>query len=116
MMEIDCKIIETVAGWNWLAIIQAVVSLWVATVATMALSTWKKQAKAKRQDDFLDTLLDSTHNFMLLMNGPIAMVQWVKIDMKSSADLSPADTRSATPGAIALGYLHANVPEMTSPC
>jgi len=101
MMNIDCKIIETTAGWDWSAIIQAVVSIWVAIVATLALYTWKSQAKAKRQDDFLDTLLDSTHNFIILMEGPIAMVQWVKMDMQSHADLSPADTRLNTPGAIA---------------
>lgn len=106
MVETVCKIIETHSGWDWSAIIQAVVSIWVAIVATLALYTWRRQSKAQRQADCLDTLLDSTHNFMILMGPPITMVKWVKMDMQSHADLSPADTRLTTPGAIA--YIEKN--------
>lgn len=105
-METVCKISEAIVGWDWSAIIQAFVSIWIAIVATLALYTWKSQSKAQRQTDFLDTLTDSIHDFMTLMAEPIAMVKWAKFGIQGHAVISQVDRRLKTIGAIA--YIEAN--------
>ena len=101
MSEIVSRIFDTLIGWNWSAIIQALVSIWIAIVATLALWTWKHQSKAQRQTDFLDTLTDSVHDFIILMAAPIAFVKFTKMAIKCHVDPAQVDTRLSTPGAIA---------------
>ena len=93
--------IQTLIGLDWSAIIQALASIWVAMVATLALRTWKRESKARRQTDFLDALTDSIHDFIALMAAPIEMVKFAKIAIQSHAELSQVDKRLRTPGAIA---------------
>ena len=101
MIEIVSGTLDTLVGWDWSAIIQALVSIWVATVATLALRTWKRQSKAQRQTDFLDALTDSIHDFIALMAAPTEMVSFAKIAIQSHAQTSQVDKRLRTPGAIA---------------
>lgn len=101
MIEIVSRTLDTLVGWDWSAIIQALVSIWVATVATLALRTWKRQSKAQRQTDFLDALTDSIHDFITLMAAPTAMVRFAKIAIQSHAEPAQVDKRLSAPGAIA---------------
>jgi len=101
MIETVSNTLDALVGWNWSAIIQALVSIWIATVATLALTTWKSQSKAQRQTDFLDDLTSSIHEFIDLMTAPIALLKFAKIEIQSHADPVQADERLKTPGAIA---------------
>lgn len=100
MNESVSKIFDTLVGWDWSAIIQALVSIWIAIVATLALWTWKHQYKAQRQTDFLDALTDSIHDFIIRMAAPIAFVEFTKMAIKCHADPAQVDMRLSTPGAI----------------
>ena len=101
MIETVSNTLDALVGWDWSTIIQALVSIWIATVATLALTTWKSQSKAQRQTDFLDDLTNSIHEFIDLMTGPIAMLKFAKIEIQSHVDPVQDDKRLKTPGAIA---------------
>ena len=64
---------------NFSGIITSSVSIWMAVVATMALNTWKRQSKAKKQTDFLDELTDTVHKFISDISAPSELVKYIKI-------------------------------------
>lgn len=86
------------AVWNWGEI---VVSVWVATVATLALTTWKRQSKAQKQIDFIDELTDAVHEFINSMVAPAEMVKYIKIGIKSYANTPSIDTKIENSEAVA---------------
>jgi hypothetical protein len=69
----------TLFGVYWAQILQIVLGIWVAWVATAALSTWKKQLRAQKQLSFIDELTDTVHEFILLMAAPINRLVYAKI-------------------------------------
>jgi len=89
------------SSWNWAEIIKAIVSIWVAVVATLALRTWKRQAKAQKQTDFMDDITESVHEFIDLMAAPTQMVGYVKIGIESHAGLPELDQTLKNPEAVA---------------
>ena len=68
---------------DWAEIVKIIISVWVATVGTVALSTWRRQSKAQRQSDLLDDLTNSVHEFVNLMSAPIEMLHHIKIRIES---------------------------------
>ena len=68
-------------------IAKAVVGVWIALVATLALCTWKKQLKAQIKTDFLMELTDSIHKFIDLMSAPITIVYVIKTGIEVYSDL-----------------------------
>jgi hypothetical protein len=89
----------TVRGWNWLEIVQALAAVWVAWVGTKALKTWKEQSKAERQGKLLDDLIEAVHEYLSLINSPLASAEFVKIGIDSHEPIGPSDDPLA--GAIA---------------
>lgn len=61
------------------SLLQIVVGGWVAGVATLALSTWRKQLLADKQLSFVDDLADTVHEFILLMGTPTHRLRFAKI-------------------------------------
>jgi len=86
MGEFFSKILQTLSKWNWAEIVTCIVSIWIATVATLALKTWKRQSKAQKQIDFMDEITDSVHEFIDFMTAPIEMVKYIKIGFESYAN------------------------------
>jgi len=82
-------------------IAKAIVSIWIPLVAMLALTTWRKQSKAKIQIDFMTELTDSVHEFIYLMAAPIATVRHVKIGMESYSELPALDKTVKNPGVVA---------------
>jgi hypothetical protein len=101
MGEILSKMLDTLCKWNWAEIVKGIVGLWVATVATLALTTWKRQSKAQRQIDFLDGITDSVHEFIASMSGPTEIVKYVKIGIESYAGAPDLDREIENPEAVA---------------
>jgi len=83
---------------NWFEVIQAAASVAVALIALSALTTWKRQDKAKREAEFLDALVDTAHAYIAEMATPITFVQIAKIGMESHI---PSGTEDQIQGAIA---------------
>lgn len=87
-------------SWDWSKIIQAVTSIWVAIVATWALTTWKLQSKAQKKSDFMDELTDTVHEFINLLGAPTQMVKYIKIAIECYESLPHPDRNTENQGAI----------------
>lgn len=70
---------------NWLDFLQALASVAAPVIALLALRTWRKQDKAKKEADFIDALLETLHTYTLAMSNPIALLDLIKIGMESYA-------------------------------
>lgn len=75
--------VEAILHFNWLQVVQALAPVATAVIAYRALKNWKRQDKAKREAEFLDELVDATHNFIVQMSSPVALVRSVEIGMAS---------------------------------
>ncbi len=95
-------IASSTAKWDWSEIVTGIVGIWMAVIATMALNTWKRQSKAKKQTDFLDELTDTVHKYINDISGPSEFVKYVKIGIESSQGLDHLlDKKLKNPKAIA---------------
>lgn len=86
----------------WLDLLKTVGALTTAVVAFLALRTWQRQDKAKREAEFLDALIDAVHAYIVEMGRPIALVETVRIGMRSQIsswddDESDAVAKGAVP-------------------
>ena len=106
MIQEIVNIISKASEWNWSANIQAMTGIWVATVATLALHTWRKQSKAQRQLDFLDTLTESVHEFINLIASPTQMVGFIKIGFEAYSSSPKTDKSLKQPGVVS--YIEKN--------
>lgn len=93
--------LRQVSEWNWTEIVKVIISVYVAAVATIALTTWKKQSKAQRQIDFMDALADSVHEFIASLVAPIEMVKIIKIGIESHKGIRNLNTEIKNPEAVA---------------
>lgn len=100
MCEILSKSFNMLSSWDWAKIIQAVISIWVAIVATLALKTWKQQSKAQKKSDFMDELTDTVHEFISLLGAPTQMVKYIKIGIECYESLPHPDRHTENQGAI----------------
>jgi hypothetical protein len=65
------------------SLLQGVGAIWVAIVATAALSTWRKQLHAEKQLTFIDELTDTVHEFILLMASPTSHLGFAKVGIEA---------------------------------
>lgn len=68
---------------EWLNLIQTIAVIFAAYIAYAALHTWKYQAKAQKQTDFLDQLTDSVHEYIQLLSQPVGLVKLIHIEFES---------------------------------
>lgn len=76
------------AAWfcaNWLEIIKTAAPVITAWIAFRALKNWQRQDKAKREAEFLDSLIDAVHAYIVEMPKPTMLVEIAKIAMMSYA-------------------------------
>jgi len=88
-------------GSNWLAIVQVLVVIWMATIATFALNTWKCQIKAQKQIDFIDELTDTIHTFILSMPVPVSSLMFAKIGINAHIGIHEEPEDIKNPEAVA---------------
>jgi hypothetical protein len=94
MREFLIGVWNVVQGWDWLKVVEALASVWVAWVATKALKTWKVQSKAERQGRLLDGLIEAVHEYLSLIGRPLTVAESVKIGMKSHEPIGLAGDQS----------------------
>lgn len=91
---------DAVTRIDWLDLLKTVGTLVTAYIAYRALKTWQRQDKAKREAEFLDALIDAVHAYIDEMGRPIALVETVRIGMKSQTSSWDDDDEA---GAVAKG-------------
>jgi len=106
MADILSTILQNMRGWNWAEIVKGGVSIWVATVATLALKTWKRQSKAQKQTDFMDEITNSVHEFVMAMSAPIEMLKYIKIGIESHSRAPDLPSGIENPEAVAYIQKH----------
>jgi hypothetical protein len=70
---------------DYLEIIRTLAPVITAAIAFAALRNWQRQDKAKREAEFLDSLIDATHTYVAEMPKPMTLFQFAKIGMESHA-------------------------------
>ena len=126
MADILGTILQHMRGWNWAEIVKGSVGIWIATVATLALKTWKRQSKAQKQTDFMDEITNSVHEFVATMSASIEMLKYIKIGIESHARAPSLPPGIENPEAVAyiqkqgkedskrlLEYLNLSSPSLT---
>jgi len=66
---------------RWPETISALAAVVTAIIALCALRTWRHQDKAKRKAEFIDALIEATHNYIAQMSKPITLLEMTKIGM-----------------------------------
>jgi hypothetical protein len=65
------------------SLLQLIAGIWIALVATAALTTWRKQLRAEKQLSFIDELTNTIHEFILLMAAPTSRLAFAKIGIEA---------------------------------
>ncbi len=83
-----CEILTKI---EWLNLLQTIAVIFAAYIAYAALHTWRHQAKAQKQIDFLDQLTDSVHEYIQSLTQPVELVKFIHIGFESYKGL-PGNT------------------------
>ncbi|MFA5315839.1 MAG: hypothetical protein WC369_00235 [Dehalococcoidales bacterium] len=81
--EMYTLIVEAIKSISWSKVLPAVAGIWTAIIATIALSTWKKQTRAHRQIEFMDQLTDTVHEYIQTMVAPVMLLKIIKIGIQA---------------------------------
>lgn len=76
---------RAVASINLFELIRTAAPVATAWIAYSALRNWQRQDKAKREAEFLDELLNATHDYIAQLSGPLTVLDFAKIGFKSYA-------------------------------
>ena len=95
------SLLQFLGGMNWVAIVQGAIGIWMATIATRALHTWKRQIKAKKHIEFIDTLTDTIHDFVLSMWAPVSSLRFAKIEIDCYVDTHDKSENAKKAAAVA---------------
>lgn len=79
-------------------IIRTVAAVVTAGVAIWALRNWSRQDRAKREAEFLDQLVDTTHELIAQLPGPLTLLDLIHIGFRSRAR-DPEDPTELMRGA-----------------
>ncbi|NOT89697.1 MAG: hypothetical protein HOP03_16180 [Lysobacter sp.] len=99
---------DAIRDISWLEAMKSIASVAMAIIAFFALKNWQRQDKAKRNAEFLDSLIEAAHVYIVEIDKPIALFEMTKIGMESYAPLNESgeDADTAIKGAIA--YIQKN--------
>jgi hypothetical protein len=65
MCDVFAWSFDVIAGLNFIEIAKALAAIVTALVAYSALKNWKRQDKAKRETEFLDSLVEHVHAYII---------------------------------------------------
>jgi len=87
-----------------LEVIKSLAAAATAAIAFFALRNWRRQDKAKREAEFLDSFLDTAHDYIAEIYRSIAAVKYMKLAMSAYVDPSEkgTDEERVVKGAILL--------------
>lgn len=77
------QIVEAAAAVPWLEIVKTAAPVVTAWIAFKALRNWQRQDRAKREAEFLDSLIDAVHLHVVEMQRPVQLLRAAKIGMAS---------------------------------
>ena len=90
MQEFFAWFANALASVNWPTVIQALAEIVrtlapvvTAFIAYKALRNWQRQDKAKREAEFLDSLVEAAHTLIAEMSKPVTLLEMAKIGMDS---------------------------------
>lgn len=86
---------------DWLEVIQTIASCLTVLAAFIAINTWKHQAKAQKQTDFLDELTDSVHEYIQALSRPCECLKNARIGFSSYCNTIGTSYGSLEQGAVA---------------
>lgn len=94
---------DVLTSVNWLEVIKALAPVVTAGIALYALNIWRRQDKAKREAEFIDSLIEAAHAYIVEMPKPITLMEMAKIGMTSHVPTWEAgeEAVNAVRGAIA---------------
>lgn len=100
--NILCWLFHEVTGIDWLELIKTLAPVVTAFIAFSALRNWQRQDKAKREAEFLHSLIEAPHAYITEMHKPIQLLEYAKIGIASHAPTweSGSETDKAVKGAI----------------
>ncbi len=76
---------DAITSVSWLEVIKALAPVATAIIAFVALRNWQRQDKAKREAEFLDSLIEAAHTYIAEMPKPITLLEMAKVGMESNA-------------------------------
>ena len=83
MNNVCALFFDLIASINWFEAIKAFAAITMALIAFLALKNWKRQDKAKREAEFLDSLIEAAYAYIAQMPTPITYIAIAKIGMAS---------------------------------
>lgn len=98
MREAIAEILHSLSGIDLGEIIRTLSVVVTAAIAILALRNWRRQDRAKREAEFLDGLVDATHELIAQLPGPLTMLDMIHIGFKSRAN-NPDDDDERLRGA-----------------
>lgn len=95
-------IIDTVNKIPWASTISTSATVVTAFIAYKALKVWREQDRAQHRIDYIDSLLDVTHQFIFDIGPAISFGEFVKMGMRSHIQdwTDEPDEEKITNGAI----------------
>lgn len=75
--------LATLVAVDWLEVLRSLAPVATAGIAFAALRNWRRQDKAKREVEFLNELIETTHTYIIEMYRPQALTRLIKIGMES---------------------------------
>jgi hypothetical protein len=93
---------DVITAISWLEVMKSLAAVAMAIIAFCALKNWRRQDKAKREAEFLDSLIETAHTYIAEMSKPITLMEMAKIGMASHVPTweSSDDASKAIKGAI----------------
>lgn len=74
---------DVVARIDRLDVVKTVAALATTVIAFLALRNWQRQDRTKREAEYLDALIEAVHTYIVEIGRPIALVESVRIGMRS---------------------------------
>lgn len=72
-----------IVSWNWLGIIQSITGLGTFIIASVALTSWRRQLRSQAVTKLLDQLTDSIHEFVQSISPAVQLLSFVRIGIES---------------------------------
>ena len=88
------------ASWKWSSIIQSVTGIAMVYIATIALTSWKRQHQSQKVTSLLDELTDAIYDFVQSISIPVQRLKFIHIKIENYKHNRDLNKELAYPKAI----------------
>jgi hypothetical protein len=78
------QILSVISYIDWSEFAKVVTSIWLAIIATLALTTWKRKLKTEQKTELLDKLTTAVYYFKNHLIHPAVYFETIKTDFKKN--------------------------------